>query len=136
MSEQFGADLKIMIVDDQRTMRSIVRKLLGDIGIREIVEAENGDQALKLMSEAGAEAPDLIICDLHMDKMDGLELVNILRRGKGPISKDTPVIILTGDSDKLLQDVSLQVGATKVLTKPISAQDLLTEIRLVTGFGG
>ncbi len=136
MSEQFGADLRVMIIDDQRTMRSIVRKLLADIGIRDIVEAENGDEALELLSEAGSTAPDLIICDLHMDKMDGLELVNRLRRGKGTISKDTPVIILTGDSDKLLQDVSRQVGATKVLTKPVSSQELLVEIRLATGFGG
>jgi CheY-like chemotaxis protein len=118
------SELRVVIVDDQRTMRMIVRKLLSQINIEDVTEAENGAEALKIIEHPTNPAPDLVICDLHMDTMDGLEFSNLVRRNKVPKLSGIPIIILTGDSDTFMHEVSEQAGATRVLTKPISAPDL------------
>ncbi len=121
-----------MVIDDQKSMRSIIRQLLAQHRFQTISEAENGVEALRLLSqmEGYDEAPDVIICDLYMDQMDGLEFVNKLRRKRNL----TPVLILTGESDRFVHDVSRQAGATRVLTKPISGTDLAREVRSAIGF--
>lgn len=112
-------------------MRSIIRQLLSQVGIDDVEEAENGEVALELINQPTEDDPDVIICDLHMDKMDGMELLNKLRRDD---THTIPIIILTGDSDKLLHQVTEQIGAVAVLTKPVSAPELLAEIEKAVGF--
>ncbi|MEQ8666913.1 MAG: response regulator [Rhodospirillales bacterium] len=119
----------IMVVDDQRAMRAIVRQLLSQQGMENVIEAENGLHAMKIMGLPDAQKPDVIICDLHMDGMDGMEFVHQLRRAKN----QTPVLILTGDRNEFLHEVTEQAGASKVLTKPISAPDLASEIHVAIG---
>lgn len=117
-----------LIIDDQRTMRTIVRQLLHQIGIEEVADCPEGLEAWNFLVSCGTEVPDFIICDLHMKGMDGLEFVNALRRSKNSTVHNIPVLILTGDPDKFLHQVADQVGAAKVLQKPISAPDLREEI--------
>ena len=131
MSEFQSGDISVLIIDDQRAMRSIVRQLLSQIGIDDIQEARNGEEALEFLNQPSNEDPDVIICDLHMDKMDGLEFCNQVRRDKEHI---IPIIILTGDSDEFLHEVSRQVGAVAVLTKPVSAPELQEHIQTAIGF--
>jgi CheY-like chemotaxis protein len=131
MSEIQAGDISVLVIDDQRTMRSIVRQLLTQVGIHDIQEAPNGEEAMELLDQPGNEGPDIIICDLHMDKMDGMEFCNQVRRDKDRV---IPVIILTGDSDELLHEVARQVGAVEVLTKPISAPKLQEHIQIAIGF--
>ncbi len=131
------SEIKILIIDDHKTMRSIIRTLLQQFNIRKVQEAENGEDALNYFSTlAGApeQHPDVIICDLHMEKMDGLEFVKNIRNGKSCIDSKIPILILTGDSTDLLKDVTLQVGATKVLQKPISAPNLHEEVKHAVGY--
>jgi len=135
MNDDPLSELRVLIVDDQRTMRMIVRELLSQISIRDVIEADDGRAALDLIQDASVEAPDLVICDLHMANMDGMEFVNMVRRNKVPKLAGIPIIMLTGDKDSFMHEVSTQAGATKVLTKPISAPDLRTEIAEVVGFG-
>ena len=66
-------DLRILIVDDQRSMRGILRRLLNDIGVRDIIEGSSGEDALEKIQTANEKARDLVICDLYMEHMDGLE---------------------------------------------------------------
>ncbi len=127
---EMPVNLHIMIVDDHKTMRSIVRQHLQQEGFRQISEAENGEDAFRAFAKPNERPPDLVICDLHMDKMDGMAFVNRLRRAKD----NTPVLILTGEKDGLVLEVARQVGATKVLSKPISASDLANEVRQAIGF--
>ena len=134
MIETDEASIRVLVIDDQRTMRSIIRQLLGSVGINNIAEAENGEQALLLVTAPTAEAPDVIICDLHMNSMDGMEFCNQLRRSEDARHRGIPILILTGDEDEMLHAVSRQVGAAKILMKPIAANDLLAEIRTVVGF--
>lgn len=134
MSRSDNASLRILIIDDHRTMRSIIRQLLGRVSITSVTEAENGEKALAMLSGPTATMPDVIICDLHMDKMDGMEFCNQLRRSEDARHRGIPILILTGEKDEMLHAVSRQVGASKILLKPIAANELLTEIRSVVGF--
>ena len=131
MSEFQAGDISVLVIDDQRAMRSIVRQLLSQIGIHDVQEPRNGEEALKFLNQPSNEDPDVIICDLHMDKMDGLEFCNQVRRDKEHV---IPIIILTGDSDEFLHEVSKQVGAAAVLTKPVSAPELQEHIQTAIGF--
>ena len=128
--------LKAMIVDDHSTMRSILRQYLKKMGILEIVEASNGVEAIKSLHNLQNKncTLDFIICDLHMEHMDGMEFVKKVRKSETIKNKDIPIMILTGDSEDLLREVSLQVGATKVLHKPISVEELAAEVKQVVGF--
>ena len=135
MNDDPLSELRVLIVDDQRTMRKIIRTLLSQISIRDVIEADDGKAALDLLQDHNTQAPDLVICDLHMVNMDGMEFVNMVRRNKVPKLAGIPIIILTGDKDTFMHEVSTQAGATKVLTKPISAPDLRIEIAAVVGFG-
>lgn len=127
-----NSEINVLIVDDQKTMRKIIRQLLSQQGFKQVTEAEDGAEALRLMETHEAqESPfDVIICDLYMDGMDGLQFANALRRTK----INTPILILTGESDVFMHDVTKQAGATRVLTKPISADDLAREIEAAVGF--
>ncbi|MBT3559124.1 MAG: response regulator [Rhodospirillales bacterium] len=125
------SDLNVLVVDDQETMRKIIRQLLKQAQIGNSFEAANGEEALKFIENIHEPNPDVVICDLHMDGMDGMEFVHRMRRKKN----QTPILILTGDEDKFLREVTEQAGATRILTKPISAGDLAKEISSAVGFG-
>lgn len=134
MSADMLVELRALIVDDQRTMRSIVPTLLSQLGITDVVEAADRTEAIELIEMPGEAVPDFVICDLHMKDGDGMAFCNKLRRHKNNNIAQIPVLILTGDSDGLLHEVALQIGAAKVLTKPISAPDLGREISRAVGF--
>lgn len=129
------SDIRVLIVDDQKTMRSIIRQLLAQVDITNVDETNSGYGALEKLERVSAKLPDVVICDLHMDDIDGMDFINKLRRTKiNKSAADLPVLILTGDKDEFMHDVVSQVGATKVLTKPISAPDLKLEIEQAIGF--
>ena len=134
MASTNDTSIRVLVIDDHRTMRLIIRQLLGCVGINDITEAENGEQALAMLCKPMSTIPDVIICDLHMDRMDGMEFCNRIRRSEDARHRGIPILILTGDEDEMLHAVSRQVGAAKILMKPIAANDLLTEIRAVVGF--
>ncbi len=130
------AGLRVMIVDDQRAMRAILRELLHKIGIHEVLEAANGEEALHLLAQLAIkkQKPDVMLCDLHMEKMDGMELVNRIRRGKvEAIDRHIPILLLTGESDIMMLEVVQQVGATDILRKPISAGALAKSLGSAVG---
>lgn len=126
--------LHVLVIDDQKAMRSIVRDLLGQIGIKNVSEAEGGKEALECLIDPSFEFPDLIICDLHMDQMDGIQFCNAVRRDENLRNRGVPILMLTGDRDELLHEVSRQVGAMKVLTKPVTAEELKDEVAQAVGY--
>ncbi|NQU71075.1 MAG: response regulator [Rhodospirillales bacterium] len=126
--------LRVLVVDDQSTMRSIIRTLLKQVGIDKVDDAVNGEEALSWLKNPHAKYPDLIITDLYMDGMDGTELCNAIRRDVKLPSNLTPIIILTGDQDEMMHEVCRQLGAASVLTKPITGQELLEEIQTAIGY--
>jgi len=125
--------LHVMIIDDQDVMRNIIKKLLAKANPSQITEARNGIEALEML-RSGEVDPDVILCDLHMDKMDGGQFLQELRSDKANVNSKKPVLILTGDKNEQAHELTRQVGASKVLTKPISAEDLIKQIMLVQGY--
>lgn len=134
MSDQDDYSLHVLVIDDQQTMRSIVRRLLHAIGIQDVAEADGGEEALDYLIDPHTRLPDVIICDLHMDRMDGLQFCNSLRRKEGLKNASVPVLILTGNRDRFVHEVTLQVGALSVLTKPVTADELKHEISEAVGY--
>ena len=126
--------IRVLVIDDHRTMRQSIRGLLGQVGITDVEEAENGEAALSLLHRPGFKYPDVIICDLHMKKGDGMEFCNATRRDERLRDRRIPILILTGDKDDLVHDVAAQVGAAAILTKPISAGELRRQIEMAVGY--
>jgi len=127
--------LSVLVIDDQRAMRKILRQLLESITIRNVTEAANGQEALDILSTYG-DTCDLIMCDLMMDKMDGLEFCNAVRRDENLRKRHIPILLLTAERDNLILDVVRQVGATAIAHKPISAPELKMVIERLVGFNG
>jgi two-component system chemotaxis response regulator CheY len=110
--------MQILIVDDSRTMRMLVKRTLRQAGYggHEIVEAGDGLEALDVIRAGGA---DLILCDWNMPRMSGLELLQRLR-----IGGDTrPFGFVTSEGTPAMRDVAEREGANFVLTKPFTADD-------------
>ena len=126
-----NANLKAMIIDDQESMRSIVRGLLHQIGIDNVIEAESGESALDLLIKP-ENAPDFIVCDLYMEKGDGLQFANSLRRHER--ARSVPIILLTGERDQMILDVTRQSGVAAILTKPCTAEQLSSAVSRAIGF--
>ncbi|RYE83658.1 MAG: response regulator, partial [Hyphomicrobiales bacterium] len=87
----FKAQLKVLVVDDQRTSRMLINDALDQIGIRQIAFAADGEEALKMMMTAPSH---VVISDFNMPKLDGLQLLKAIRAF--PATKKTPFFILTG----------------------------------------
>ncbi|MBD1937107.1 response regulator [Microcoleus sp. FACHB-68] len=122
-AEITGSKRKILIVDDQWENRSVIINLLEPIGF-EIAEAGNGQEGLE---KAAQFQPDVIITDLAMPGMDGLELTQQIRRV--PQLKDAVIIVSSASVFKTDQHQSLEAGANDFLAKPVQAKDLLEKLQ-------
>jgi two-component system chemotaxis response regulator CheY len=120
--------LKVLVVDDQNSVRQMTRMTLEEIGIRHIHEAENGKQA---METASLQPIDLIISDYNMPEMDGLNLLLAVRGH--PVVRRVPFILLTGRGDKELVMKAAQAGANNYLIKPFTTAILRSKIEQVIG---
>jgi two-component system, chemotaxis family, chemotaxis protein CheY len=125
--------LKVMVVDDQASMRRIVRQLLASNGIRDILEAGDGAEALEQLQKPEHAGIDLVICDLMMPVMDGLTFCNHMRRDIRLKSRHVPILLLTAVTDELVLQVARQVGALDVANKPIAASELGRRIEHLVG---
>ena len=120
--------LKILIVDDQRTSRLLICDALDQLGITQITYACDGEEALKTMMSAPCH---IIISDFNMPKLDGLQLLKAIRTY--PPTKKTPFIILTGKGDKELVQKAAALGVNNFLVKPITVPVLRKSIEAVVG---
>lgn len=125
--------LQVMVIDDQKSMRSILRRMLHALGIEGVHEAGDGREALDMLLHPNAPAVDFIICDLNMRGMDGLTFCNSVRRSHALRDRHLPILILTAEQDEFLLDVVRQVGAADVAHKPISVVDLRRYIEQLVG---
>ena len=117
--------LKVLTVDDSKTIRMIVKKAFKPYDC-EIFEAENGVEGL---ATAAREKPGLIILDITMPVMNGIEMLDKLNAE--PDLKDTPVIMLTAESgkDNVMQIVKM--GVKDYMVKPFKGQDLIERVEKI-----
>lgn len=115
--------MRLLVVDDSSTMRRIIRNSLKTLGFEDIVEAENGENAL---SRLQAEQVDFVITDWNMPVMSGIELVTAMRGN--PTLKATPVLMVTtvAEKDEILK--AMQAGVTNYVVKPFDAATLKKKI--------
>jgi two-component system, OmpR family, phosphate regulon response regulator PhoB len=109
----------ILVVDDEAPIVDLVRFTLEDADVR-VVEASDGAEALALARQVN---PDLVLLDVHMPKLDGLEVCRQLRRE--PAFARTPIIMLTAAGQQADRSSGLSAGADEYLTKPFSPLALL-----------
>ena len=109
----------ILTVDDAMTMRKMVSFTLKSVG-HEVLEAHDGANALSLLR---ARSVDLVITDIHMPNMDGIELTRRLR--SSPAFARTPILLLTTESDPSKKAEGRAAGATGWIVKPFAQEQLL-----------
>ncbi|MGO9019471.1 MAG: response regulator [Syntrophobacteraceae bacterium] len=110
-------DMVAMVVDDFSTMRRIVRKILKDLQFKEIFEAENGAEALKLLETTKV---DLIVSDWNMPTMTGLELLKRVRADKR--LQGLPFMMVTAEAQKANIIEAIQAKVSNYVVKPFSPE--------------
>ncbi|MBI5840114.1 MAG: response regulator transcription factor [Chloroflexi bacterium] len=113
---------KILIVDDEPQIVEICRDYLKAAGY-DALTAKDGAQALQL---ARREKPDLIVLDLMLPEMDGLDVTRALRR-----ESDVPIIMLTARVEETDKLIGLELGADDYITKPFSPRELVARVKVV-----
>lgn len=111
---------KILIVDDEKPITDIIKYNLEKEGYETAI-AFDGEAALEQVQE---ETPDLIILDLMLPKIDGLEVARQVRK-----TKDTPIIMLTAKDSELDKVLGLEMGADDYVTKPFSNRELVARVK-------
>jgi len=112
----------ILVVDDEPKIVELARDYLEHAGFA-VVSASDGTEAL---ARARSDRPDLIVLDLGLPKLDGLDVARALRTGSA-----VPIVILTGRSDESDKLVGLELGADDYVTKPFSPKELVARVRAV-----
>lgn len=123
-----ASSLRVLVVDDQQSMRQLVCAGLEQIGIRAIEEAADGEEgALKL----AARPAHLVISDYNMPKLDGLGLLRVVRLH--PQLSKTAFILLTGQNDSTIVARGMELGLNNYIVKPVTAGALQRKIEAVFG---
>jgi len=115
---------RVLLVEDSQTMRGLIVSTIEQLDDVEVVEAPSGFHALKVLPR---ERFDLILTDINMPDINGLELVNFVKRT--PQYKDTPIFIISTEGSERDRDKGLQLGANEYLVKPFEPEKLLELIR-------
>lgn len=123
-----ASGISILIVDDQMTMRALVRNGLQQLGFVDFRESPDGEDALKQQITKPAS---LVISDFNMPKLDGLGLLRAIR-AHPPVAK-TAFIMLTGRADRELVQRAAQFGVNNYLVKPFTVATLKEKIEAVFG---
>lgn len=123
--------LTIMVVDDEKTIREVVRRYLELEGYN-VLEAETGPQAISMLHDT---SPDLIVLDIMLPGVDGFAITRKLRNPNdyAPLSVngDVPIIFLTARTDEVDRITGFEVGADDYLVKPFSPRELVARVKAV-----
>lgn len=114
----------ILIVDDEPVVAAIVRKHLKDAGFEKISMLHEGNKLLDRMTE---QRPDVVLLDIHLGAVNGLELLDQIRRTER--FEHTPVLMITQADDDATRLTALNLGANDFLTKPVSVGELVARVR-------
>lgn len=117
--------MSIIIVDDSSVVRSVVKKSLELYGYTQIIEAEDGVDAMAKITP-GYENIDLYVLDVNMPEMDGITLIGEVRK----LDTTTPIVMLTTESDKAKMMQAKAKGATGWIIKPFDAEKFIKVVEM------
>ena len=113
--------MKVLLVDDSRTIRNIQKKTFAALGHDDIMEAGDGVEALQ---QLGQSRPDLVLIDWNMPNMDGITLVRKIRE----TDKTLPLIMCTTEAEKSRVIEAIKAGVNNYLVKPFTAESLKEKV--------
>lgn len=120
--------MSICIVDDSGVVREVVKKALQLYQYSDFIEAENGKSALEKIKTHFSKI-ELYILDVNMPEMDGITLVGEIRK----LSLNTPIIMLTTETDKSKMQKAKELGATGWVVKPFDAEKFIKVVDILLG---
>lgn len=120
--------VKILVVDDMKSMLDLTRDILKIFGFEHIYTADNGADAFEIVCN---KKPDLIITDWIMEPMDGMKLTKLIRTDKRSPDKFVPIILMTGYSSRLRVEEARDSGITEFLVKPFTSKDLYKRVHQI-----
>lgn len=112
---------RVLVIDDSGTMRKIQKNVLTSLGVAEVVEAENGQEAILRMKEHQFDFK-LVLCDWNMPIMDGITFLQKIR--SVPQLKALPVVMVTTEGEKSKVVEAIQAGANGYIVKPFTPDSL------------
>jgi two-component system chemotaxis response regulator CheY len=115
---------RILIVEDSAMTRSMIKAVIDDLGDIETVEASTGFEALKALP---ADSFDMIITDINMPDINGLELINFVKKDEQ--YRELPLLIISTEKSDEDKRRGLNIGANDYLTKPFKPEDLHEKLR-------
>ena len=117
--------LKVLVVEDNRFMRTILVNVLRGLSVREVAEAKDGFEAIDELRAGGI---DLVLMDWEMPEMNGMKLLQTIRSGKRNINPLLPVVVVSANTIARNIIQARDTGMTEFLAKPVSAQTLYSRI--------
>ena len=116
---------RILTIDDSKTMRDMLMLTLAEAGF-DVLQAVDGQDGLDVLVK---ERVDVVITDINMPRMDGYEVIRQLR--SKPEHKDTPILVLTTESEADKRNIAREAGATGWMVKPFDPDRLIETVRMV-----
>ena len=120
MADEFQKPARVLVVEDDQTLSGVLKYNLSKEGYT-VLSAADGAQALEV---ARSEKPDIILLDLMLPKLDGLEVCRILRK-----ESSVPILMLTAKSEEVDRVVGLELGADDYMVKPFGVRELMARVR-------
>ena len=120
--------LRVLVVDDQESMRGVVRSYIRRLGVENVDMADSGSAALKELTK---RPYNLVVSDFNMENGSGLDLLKAMRAH--PVLKRTPVIMVTGNADNATVTSVLQAGVNGYVVKPVAFEALKQRVEKVLG---
>jgi len=117
--------LKILLVDDNHHMRLLLSEILRALGVRQLYEASDGAQGLQMMKN---HPVDIVMTDLSMQPMDGIDFVRLLRNSPDSPNQMCPVIMITGHSTMTRVQEARNAGVNEFLAKPLTARGVIERL--------
>lgn len=119
---------KVLVVEDSSAMRGFISSILDHVEGCDVIEVDNGYEALRILPR---EAFDLIITDINMPDINGLELLSFVRNNA--TYENTPVLIVTSESSERDRERGMALGANAYLSKPFAPDELRSVVRKLLG---
>ena len=119
----------VLVVDNDGEMRRLVARLLTSLGVGRVLQAPDGEAAKQRLLEPESDRPDVVITELDMTPMDGVQLLTWIRHDDGSPNPLIPVILLTARSDPNLIFQMRDLGVKEILARPMTTNSLERRLR-------